>query len=121
MLLPDLAADILEYAVETRVPLEGAIGDAIVLTMPEPSRGGTVVQTGLATLDGREDDPGGSVAEARSLAAALAAGYAAAGRRSRRCTPDRDHERLRRRRRRRRGRLSSTLGSGSGSSGTASS
>jgi len=79
MLLPDLAADLLGYAVETRVPLEGSIGDAMVLTMPEPSRGGRVVHTGLATLDGREDDPSGSVAEARSLAAALAAGYAAAG------------------------------------------
>ena len=79
MLLPDLAADLLGYVVETRAPLGASIGGASVLTTPAPSLGGTVVQAGLATLDGRPDDPTGSPAEARSLAAALAAGYGAAG------------------------------------------
>ena len=78
LLLPDLAADLMTYAVETRTPLEASIGDALVQTMPAPSRGGSVVQAGLAVLDGRGEDPSGSVAEARSLAAALAAGYGAA-------------------------------------------
>ena len=55
-----------------------SIGGAVVLTMPAPSRGGAVVQAGLAVLDGRGDDVSGSISEARSLAAALAAGYAAA-------------------------------------------
>jgi gamma-glutamyltranspeptidase/glutathione hydrolase len=64
--------------VETRAPLEASIGDSLVLTMPAPSRGGVVVQTGLALLDERGEDVSGSVAEARSLAAAVAAGYAAA-------------------------------------------
>ena len=79
MLLPELAADLLAYVVETRGPLEASIGGATVLTTPAPSLGGTVVQAGLATLDELPDDPTGSPAEARSLAAALAAGYRAAG------------------------------------------
>jgi len=78
LLLPDLAADLAVYEVEARAPLEAAIGGALVLTMPAPSRGGTVVQAGLAVLDERDDDVSGSVSEARSLAAAIAAGYAAA-------------------------------------------
>ncbi len=78
LLLPDLAEDLSTYAVETRAPLEASIRGALVQTMPAPSRGGAVVQTGLAVLDERGDDPSGSVSEARSLAAALAAGYAAA-------------------------------------------
>ena len=78
LLVPDLAEDIAGYEVEPRVPLEASIGGALVLTMPAPSRGGAVVQAGLAVLDGRGDDVSGSISEARSLAAALAAGYAAA-------------------------------------------
>ena len=78
LLLPDLAEDIARYAVEPRVPLDASIGGAVVLTMPAPSRGGAVVQAGLEVLDGRGDDVSGSISEARSLAAALAAGYAAA-------------------------------------------
>jgi gamma-glutamyltranspeptidase/glutathione hydrolase len=78
LLLPELAADLVGYAVEPRVPLEAAIGGALVLTMPAPSRGGAVVQAGLAVLDERGEDASGSIEEARSLAAALAAGYAAA-------------------------------------------
>jgi gamma-glutamyltranspeptidase / glutathione hydrolase len=79
ILLPELASDLMDYAVESRAPLEGEIEGAIVVTMPAPSRGGLVVQRGLATLDARDDDQTGSVGESRSLAAALAAGYAVAG------------------------------------------
>ena len=79
LLLPEEAEDLLRYAVEARRPLEGSIGGAVVLTMPPPSRGGLVVHAGLAALDDRGDDVAGSVSEARSLAAALAAGYGAAG------------------------------------------
>ena len=78
LLLPDLAEDLAGYEVEPRVPLDASIGGAVVLTMPAPSRGGAVVQAGLEVLDGRGDDVSGSISEARSLAAALAAGYAAA-------------------------------------------
>ena len=78
LLLPDLAEDLAVYEVEPRVPLDASIGGAVVLTMPAPSRGGAVVQAGLEVLDGRGDDVSGSISEARSLAAALAAGYAAA-------------------------------------------
>ena len=78
LLLPDLAEDLAVYEVEPRVPLDASIGGAVVLTMPAPSRGGAVVQAGLEVLDGRADDVSGSIAESRSLAAALAAGYAAA-------------------------------------------
>jgi len=79
ILLPELASDLVGYAVEARTPLEGQIGGTIVRTMPAPSRGGVVIEQGLATLDARGDDATGSIAEARSLAAALAAGYAAVG------------------------------------------
>ena len=79
MLLPELAAELMAYAVESRAPLLGSIAGTTVLTTPAPSRGGIVVQTGLAALDERGDDATGSPAEARSLAAALAAGYEAAG------------------------------------------
>lgn len=79
MLLPELAAELMAYAVESRAPLLGSIAGRTVLTTPAPSRGGIVVQTGLAALDERGDDATGSPAEARSLAAALAAGYEAAG------------------------------------------
>jgi gamma-glutamyltranspeptidase/glutathione hydrolase len=79
LLLPDLAEDLAVYAVEAREPLECGFADATVLTTPTPSRGGAIVRTGLETLAARPDDPTGSPAEARSLAAALAAGYASAG------------------------------------------
>lgn len=82
LLLPDLAGDLTAYVVESRAPLTGSIAGTTVLTTPLPSRGGIVVQTGLATLEARGDDATGSPAEARSLAAALAAGYDAAGQRS---------------------------------------
>ena len=49
MLLPELAADLLAYVVETRGPLEASIGGATVLTTPAPSLGGTVVQAGRST------------------------------------------------------------------------
>ena len=77
LLLPELAADLSAYVVEARTPLDGAFAGSLVLTTPAPSRGGIVVQAGLATLDERPEDPTGSAAEARSLAAALAAGYEA--------------------------------------------
>ena len=79
LLLPELAPDIAGYAVRSCAPLEGAICGATVLTTPEPSRGGGVIQAGLRELDERGDDVSGSAAEARSLAAALAAGYGAPG------------------------------------------
>jgi gamma-glutamyltranspeptidase/glutathione hydrolase len=79
LLLPDLAEDLMRYAVEAREPLECEFGESVVLTTPPPSRGGGIVRAGLETLAGREDDPTGSPAEARSLATALAAGYASAG------------------------------------------
>ena len=79
LLVPDLADDLASYVVEAREPLECGFADSVVLTTPAPSRGGAIVQTGLETLAAREDDPTGSPAEARSLAAALAAGYTGAG------------------------------------------
>ena len=79
LLLPDLAEDLMAYTVEAREPLECGFADAVVLTTPAPSRGGAIVRAGLETLAAREDDPTGSPAEARSLAAALAAGYTSGG------------------------------------------
>ena len=79
VLLPDLAEDLLAYAVDARPPLECGFAGSTVLTTPAPSLGGAVVRAGLLELDDRPDDPTGSPAEARSLAAALAAGYGIAG------------------------------------------
>ncbi|HET9243729.1 MAG TPA: gamma-glutamyltransferase [Gaiella sp.] len=79
VLLPELAADLESYAVETRTPLDGALAGTTVLTTPAPSRGGVVIHSGLAVLDGRDADVTGSPGEALSLAAAVAAGYDAAG------------------------------------------
>jgi gamma-glutamyltranspeptidase/glutathione hydrolase len=79
LLLPEHGADLEAYAVEVRTPLEASFGGTAVRTMPAPSRGGAVVHAGLAALDERAEDATGSAAEARSLAAALAAGYGAAG------------------------------------------
>jgi gamma-glutamyltranspeptidase/glutathione hydrolase len=79
LLLPDLAADLETYAVEARQPLECGFAGSTVLTTPAPSLGGAIVRAGLLELGDRPDDPTGSPAEARSLAAALAAGYGIAG------------------------------------------
>jgi gamma-glutamyltranspeptidase / glutathione hydrolase len=79
LLLPEQAADLEAYVVEERTPLESAFSGTLVLTTPAPSRGGVVVHTGLTALDDRGEDATGSPAEARSLAAALAIGYRAAG------------------------------------------
>jgi gamma-glutamyltranspeptidase/glutathione hydrolase len=79
ILLPDLAEDLITYAVEARAPLECGFAGSTVLTTPAPSLGGAIVRAGLETLEQREDDATGSVDEARSLAAALAAGYGLAG------------------------------------------
>ncbi|HEY1317836.1 MAG TPA: gamma-glutamyltransferase [Gaiella sp.] len=79
LLLPDFAEDLAAYAVEAREPLECDFARSTVLTTPAPSFGGAIVRAGLETLDERGDDPSGSPDEARSLAAALAAGYVSAG------------------------------------------
>ena len=91
--------------VEAREPLECGFAGALVLTTPAPSLGGAIVQAGLETLEAREARPSGSAEEARSLAAALAAGYGIAGAwRGGRRQADRHDARLGGRRRRRRGR-----------------
>jgi gamma-glutamyltranspeptidase / glutathione hydrolase len=79
LLLPDLAEDLASYEVEVREPLECGFAGATVRTTPPPSLGGAIVRAGLETLEERSDDPSGSPQEARSLAAALAAGYGIAG------------------------------------------
>jgi gamma-glutamyltranspeptidase/glutathione hydrolase len=79
LLLPELAEDLLSYKVEPREPLECAFAGSTVLTAPAPSLGGAVVRAGLETLEERHVDSTGSPAEARSLAAALSAGYASGG------------------------------------------
>ena len=69
-LVPELAEDILGYRVAEPEPLRTAVGDTEVLTMPRPSRGGTVVAVALPEL-----------ARAETLgdrARALRAGYEAA-------------------------------------------
>jgi gamma-glutamyltranspeptidase/glutathione hydrolase len=69
-LVPELVDDLLAYRVAELTPLRTAVGDLEVLTMPAPSRGGTIVATALPRL-----------ARARSLderAHALRLGYEAA-------------------------------------------
>lgn len=79
VLLPDLVDELEAYAVEARPPLECGFAASTVLTTPPPSLGGAVVQAGLATLEALPEATTGSPEEACALAAALAAGYAAAG------------------------------------------
>ena len=79
LLLPDLAEDLAAYEVESHEPLECGFAGATVRTTPAPSLGGAIIRSGLETLEGREDDVPGSADEARSFAAALAAGYGIAG------------------------------------------
>jgi gamma-glutamyltranspeptidase/glutathione hydrolase len=79
ILLPELAEDIERYRVREETPLEGTFAGASVLTTPEPSRGGAIVQAGLSALDAQERGRPGSAAEARALAAALARAYGADG------------------------------------------
>lgn len=79
ILLPELAADLERYRVRERAPIEGTFAGMTVLTTPEPSRGGPIVQAGLTALDGNERGTPGSVADARSLAAALASAYGTDG------------------------------------------
>jgi gamma-glutamyltranspeptidase/glutathione hydrolase len=79
VLLPDLAEDLAAYEVEVREPLECGFAGTTVRTTPAPSFGGAIVQAGLEALESRGDDVPGSAGEARSLAAALAAGYGIAG------------------------------------------
>jgi gamma-glutamyltranspeptidase/glutathione hydrolase len=79
LLLPELAEDLAGYAVEAREPLECGFAGATVLTTPAPSFGGAIVRAGLEALDDRDEDVTGSADEARSLVAALAAGYVTAG------------------------------------------
>ncbi len=79
VLLPDLADDLGSYVVEPRAPLERSFAGTAVLTTPPPSRGGEVIHAGLAVLGEHPEEPPGSEGEARSLAAAIAAGYGAAG------------------------------------------
>ena len=79
ILLPELAEDIERYRVNEETPLEGTFAGTTVLTTPVPSRGGAIVQAGLAALDAQERGRPGSAAEARALAAALARAYGADG------------------------------------------
>ncbi|MCZ7588383.1 MAG: gamma-glutamyltransferase [Gaiella sp.] len=79
LLLPDLADDLDRYRVEERSPLEGTFVGTTVLTTPEPSRGGTVVQRGLASLETHERGASASRDEALALVAALAHAYGADG------------------------------------------
>ncbi len=79
ILLPELAEDIERYRVNEETPLEGTFAGTTVLTTPEPSRGGAIVQAGLSALDAQERGRPGSAAEARALAAALARAYGADG------------------------------------------
>jgi gamma-glutamyltranspeptidase/glutathione hydrolase len=79
ILLPELVADGERYRVREAAPLDGTFGETTVLTTPEPSRGGAIVQAGLAALDGQERGAVGSASEARALAAALARAYGTGG------------------------------------------
>jgi gamma-glutamyltranspeptidase / glutathione hydrolase len=79
VLLAELAEDIATYRVEERAPLEGTFAGTTVVTTPSPSRGGAIVQTGLASLDDDLSAEPGSPADARALASALAAAYGDAG------------------------------------------
>lgn len=79
ILVPELAEDVARYRVQERPPLEGTFAGAAVLTTPEPSRGGAVVVQGLEALGVHERGPSGSAADARALAAALAAAYGGGG------------------------------------------
>ena len=79
LLLPDLAEDLAAYTVEARQPLECGFAGSTVLTTPAPSLGGAIIRAGLETLGERGDDLTGSPEEARSLAAALVAGYGSGG------------------------------------------
>ena len=75
-LLPALATDIGSYQPLEREPLTTPFQGMRIATNPPPSKGGTVIATGLAELDrsGLAGPPGSS-AEAASLARALACGY----------------------------------------------
>ena len=57
----------------------GTFAGVSVLTTPAPSRGGAIVQTGLAELDTQERGRPGSPAEARALAGALGRAYGVDG------------------------------------------
>jgi gamma-glutamyltranspeptidase/glutathione hydrolase len=75
VLFPDLVDDLAAYRVEERRPIEGAFAGGTVLATPEPSIGGAIVHAGLASLDEGDRPAPGSVADARSLARALAIAY----------------------------------------------
>jgi gamma-glutamyltranspeptidase/glutathione hydrolase len=79
LLMPEVADDLERYRVQEHLPLEGTFDAASVLTTPAPSRGGAVVQRGLAALDGRARGQPGSTDEARALASALAVAYSPDG------------------------------------------
>jgi gamma-glutamyltranspeptidase/glutathione hydrolase len=79
LLLTHLVDDLGAYRVEERAPLAGMFAGATVRATPPPSLGGTIVQTGLAELDGSQTEPAGSAAEARALTRALSAAYGARG------------------------------------------
>jgi gamma-glutamyltranspeptidase/glutathione hydrolase len=79
ILLPELAPDLVDYRVQVHRPLEGTFAGTTVLTTPPPSIGGTVVQTGLASLDAGDRAAAGSPEEALALAGALAAAYGGDG------------------------------------------
>lgn len=79
-LLPALAADLADYRVVERRPLEARFGGMRVLTCPSPSMGGEVIVAGLAELDARESI--GEPALALALASALRVAYGSSDRRA---------------------------------------
>jgi len=72
-LVPDLAADIADYRVIERRPLEGEFGGKRIVTCPAPSRGGPIIVQGLAAIDSQEPFAPGALAV--GLVEALLAGY----------------------------------------------
>jgi gamma-glutamyltranspeptidase/glutathione hydrolase len=79
ILLPELSADLERYRVHAGPPLAGTFAGMPVLTTPVPSRGGTIVQIALETLDAQERGRPGSSEEACALAAALGHAYGTDG------------------------------------------
>ena len=72
-LVPELAADIVSYRVIERRPREGTFAGMRVVTCPTPSKGGAVIATGLAKIDGWEYSAAPTLAV--TLASALGTGY----------------------------------------------
>jgi len=74
-IVPELAEDIASYRVAERAPLEMSFAGARVLSCPPPSRGGRIVESGLAAIEELEARPGARPPLAVVLAEGLLAGY----------------------------------------------